>query len=314
MAAFIDYYQTLGVARTADAKAIKKAYRKLARTHHPDVNPDDAAAERKFKEVNEAYEVLSDAEKRQKYDKYGQEWEQGEAYERARQQAGARGGNPFGGRGGSYTYSSSDFGDGDFSDFFSQMFGQQQQGGFGGQRRTMAHKGQDYRAELELGLRDILEDHKRVLTVSGNSIRLTIPAGVEDGQTIRIKNQGGPGRSGGENGDLYLTFRIPHDADWERKGNDLYVDHIIDLYTAVLGGKTAVPTLTGAVSVTVPPETPSGKILRLRGKGMPKYRQDGHGDLYARLYVQIPTQLTAEEKALFGQLAELRAAAENKIA
>jgi curved DNA-binding protein len=303
--AFIDYYQTLGVPKDADEKAIKKAFRKLARKYHPDVNPGNSEAERKFKQVNEAYEVLSDPEKRAKYDKYGENWEHAEAYEEAARQRGQRrgapGGGPFGFGGGQrYTYSS---GEGDFSDFFRTVFGEEARGGFGRQRRTMSFKGQDYNAELHLRLREILVDHKRVLTVNGKNIRLTIPAGVEDGQTIRIKGQGGPGRNGGKKGDLYLTFRIENDTPFRRKGADLHLDHTIDLYTAVLGGKTEVPTLDSRVAVTIPPATQNGKVIRLRGKGMPHYRKSGHGDLYVTLTVALPTELSVEEKALFEQLA-----------
>lgn len=310
MAAFIDYYQTLGVPKDADEKAIKKAYRKLARKYHPDVNPDNPEAEQKFKQVNEAFQVLSDSEKRAKYDKYGEHWEHADAYEEAARQRGQRGGGPgggafgFGGGGGgqSYTYSSEG---GDFSEFFRNVFGDEATGGRRGygRRRTMSFKGQDYNAELHLRLREILVDHKRVLTVNGKNIRLTIPAGVEDGQTIRIKGQGGPGRNGGEKGDLYLTFRIENDTPFRRKGADLHLDHSIDLYTAVLGGKTEVPTLESRVAVTIPAETQNGKVIRLRGKGMPRYRKEGHGDLYVNLTVDLPTQLSAEDKALFEQLA-----------
>ena len=295
MAQFIDYYKSLGVPKDADEKAIKKAYRKLARKYHPDVNPDNASAEQKFKEVTEAYEVLSDSEKRKKYDKYGKDWEHAAAFGQSRG----------GGRGGSYTYSS-DFGGGDFSDFFNNMFGNQRGYSTGGRRQARPHKGQDYQAKLQLGLRDILEDHKQVLTLNSKKLRITIPAGVEDGQTIRLKKQGGPGRNGGENGDIYINFIIPRDPDFDRKGKDLYIDHVIDLYTAVLGGKAKIPTLNGVVTINIPPETPTGKVLRLRGKGMPIYKKGGHGDLYAKLYVELPTQLSQEEKDLFGRLASLQ--------
>lgn len=309
-AAFIDYYQTLGVPKDADEKTIKKAYRKLARQFHPDVNPDNAEAERKFKQINEAFQVLGDAEKRAKYDKYGENWEHADAYEEAARQRGRRagaGGSPFGSGGGQgYTYTTEG---GDFSDFFRTMFGEERGGGFGGgggyRQRTMSSKGQDYNAELHLRLREILVDHKRVLTVNGNNIRLTIPAGVEDGQTIRIKGQGGPGRNGGPEGDLYLTFRIENDTPFRRKGADLHLDHGVDLYTAVLGGKTEVPTLESRVAVTIPPATQNGKVIRLRGKGMPRYRESGSGDLYLNLTVELPTELSAEEKILFEQLATL---------
>lgn len=313
MAAFIDYYQVLGVAKDADEKTIKKAYRKLARKYHPDVNPDNPEAERKFKEVNEAYEVLSSPEKRAKYDRYGKNWEQAEAFEQARRQQGARRGDPFGG-GTTYTYSTGEeFGGADFSDFFREMFGEQ--GGFthfGGQgfgegrRRTMASRGQDYNAELELNLTEVLSDQQQVLTVGNRKIRLTIPAGLEDGQTIRIRGQGGPGRNGGENGDLFITFRIRPAAGFRREGRDLYTNHEIDLYTALLGGKTEVATIHGRLSVTIPPETANGKTIRLKEQGMPVYKKDGKGDLYVTLQVSLPQQLSEEEKELFRQLAAKR--------
>jgi curved DNA-binding protein len=303
---FIDYYQTLGVSKNADTGAIKKAYRKLARQYHPDVNPDNPDAERKFKQVNEAYEVLADPEKRKKYDQYGKDWEHAEAFEQARRQRGSTGGQ-------GYTYTTGgDYEGADFSDFFRTMFGNE--GGFftgggtagGGRRRTMSFKGQDYRAELELGMREVLQDQQRVLTVNGNNIRLTIPAGVEDGQTIRIKGQGGPGHQGGEKGDLYLTFRIAPDPVFTRKGDDLYIDRQIDLFTALLGGKAEVDTLDGRVAVTVPAGTQPGQTLRLKGKGMPVYKKAGQGDLYVRLEIRLPEKLNDKERELVKQWAELR--------
>ena len=249
---------------------------------------------------------MSDPEKRKKYDKYGKDWEHAEAFEQARQ----RQGGGAGGGGQRYTYTES-FGEGsDFSDFFRSMFGDE--AGFGGfsqsRRRTMSFRGEDYKAELRLHLRDVYKDQKQVLTVNGNKIRLTIPAGVEDGQTIRIKGQGGPGRNGGEKGDLYLTFRIDEDPNFQRIGSDLYATVDMDLYTAVLGGKLQVSTLDGKAAIAVPPEAENGKKIRLKGKGMPVYKKNNHyGDLYISLQVQLPKKLSEKERELFRQLAGLRA-------
>lgn len=299
---YIDYYKILGVSKDADKEKVRKAYRKLARKYHPDLNPGDAEAEKKFKQANEAYEVLSDPEKRKKYDKYGKDWEHAEAFEQARRQQGG----PGGGR--TYTYTEG-FGDaGDFSEFFRSMFGDEAAfDGFGrGRRRTMAFRGEDYKAELHLRLRDVYQDQKQVLTVNGNKIRLTIPAGVEDGQTIRIKGQGGPGRNGGERGDLYITFRIAEDPDFQRIGSDLYATVGMSLYTAILGGKLEVPTLDGKVAITVPPESENGKKIRLKGKGMPTYKKKNqYGNLYITLQVELPGNLSEKERQLFQQLAEL---------
>ncbi len=304
---YIDYYKVLGVSRDAGKEEIRKAYRKIARKYHPDLNPEDKEAEKKFKQANEAYEVLSDPEKRKKYDKYGKDWEHAEVFEQARRQQS--------GRGQAYTSTGGGGEGSDFSDFFRAMFGDEAAfGGFGrGRRRTMAFRGEDYRAELQLRLRDVYQDQKQVLTVNGNKIRLTIPAGVEDGQAIRIKGQGGPGRNGGEKGDLYITFRIPDDPDFQRIGSDLYTTVDMGLYTAVLGGKTEVPTLDGNVAVTIPPESENGKKIRLKGKGMPVYKKKGkYGDLYVTLQVQLPKNLSEKERQLFRQLAEIKAEQQRK--
>lgn len=302
MANFIDYYKVLGVDKTADAKTIKKAFRKLARKFHPDVNPGDAEAERQFKELSEANAVLSDPEKRKKYDKYGKDWEHAEAFEKAGQQAGnkpfgERGGSPFGR--GSYTYTTGN--DGDFSDFFSQMFG----GSTGGRQRR-SFKGQDVNATLTLALADILEDNKQLLSVGGKQLRVTIPAGVQDGQTLRLSGQGLPGPGGGPAGDLYITFSVTTPAAYERKDADLYKVQEVDLPTMVLGGKIAVETLTGMVNVPIPKLSPNGKRIRLKGKGLPKYKSAGKGDLYLDLRPLLPSSLTDEERKLFEQLRALR--------
>lgn len=293
MAQFIDYYKTLGVGKSADDKQLKKAFRKLARKYHPDVAPDDADAEQKFKAVNEAYAVLSDAEKRKKYDKYGKDWENADAYEQARQQQ--------------YTYAGN-AGGGDFSDFFSDMFGGGAGAGFSGNAgfaggRSRAYRGRDIEAALSVGLTDVLEDNKQVLTVNGKQLRVTIPAGVEDGQTLRLRGQGSPGAGGGPAGDLYITFRVSTPPDYRREGADLYKVLEVDLYTMLLGGKVLVETPTGAVNLPVSEGTENGKRVRLKGKGLPKYKAGGSGDLYLDLTVKLPGKLSDEEKETFTKLA-----------
>ena len=299
MANFIDYYQTLGVPKGADEKTIKKAFRKLARKYHPDVNSGDEAADRKFKEINEANEVLSNKDKRKKYDKYGKDWEHAEAFEKSGGRA--RGGNPFGGAGG-YTYTAGE--DGDFSDFFSQMFGGARGsspfGGGGRQRR----RGQDVKANLNVRMEDTLEDNKQVLTVGSKQLRVTIPAGVNDGQTLRLRGQGNPGPGGGPAGDLYITFNVAKPSGYKRKGADLYKKQEVDLTTMVLGGKVTVETPTGSVNVPIPKLSQSGKRIRLKGKGLPVYKGSGNGHLYLDLQVRLPESLTAEQQSLFEQFAK----------
>ncbi|MCB9313459.1 MAG: J domain-containing protein [Lewinellaceae bacterium] len=298
---FIDYYQILGIPKDASEADIKKAYRKLARKYHPDINPNDKEAERKFKEVNEANEVLSDPEKRKKYDQYGKDWMHADEIEKARrqQQQQQQYRRSTGGRG------QGTFGEGeDFSDFFASMFGGQSSGQ---RRRTVQFKGPDYQAELHLHLRDILTTRKQTLTVNGKNIRLTIPAGVQNEQVIKIKGHGGEGVNGGPKGDLYIRFIIENDTAFQRDGDDLYTTIDLDLYTAVLGGQVIVSTLDGQVKLTVPPETQNGTRVKLKGKGMPVYKQEGkHGDLYITWQVRIPRNLSDREKELFTELAKLQ--------
>ncbi|GJM34149.1 MAG: molecular chaperone DnaJ [Saprospiraceae bacterium] len=296
---FIDYYKILDIPKNADQSKIKKAYRKQARKHHPDVNPNDKAAEVKFKQVNEAYEVLSDPEKRKKYDQYGKDWEHADAFEEARRQQQSRARSSGGGQGQTYS--------GDFSDFFRSMFGHEagfeEMGGGGGGRR-MSFKGQDFNAELHLNLREVFRDQQQVLTVNGKKIRLTIPAGVANGQTIRIKGQGGPGRNGGPKGDLFITFKLADDPTFKRVGNDLFSEAQIDLYTMILGGKVEIPTMNGKVKVPIEAGTQNGKQIRLKEKGFPVYKKkDQFGDLYVTLSAKIPENLSEEEISLFQQLA-----------
>lgn len=300
---YIDYYKVLGVKKDATQDEIKKAYRKLARKLHPDLNPNDHEAKKKFQQANEANEVLSDPEKRKKYDQYGKDWQHAEAYEKARQstgQSGFGGGQSAGGGWQSYT---GNFDEGDFSDFFESMFGGARRSSRGGSQ--VRFKGQDYNAELHLNLLDAYTTHKQTLTVNGKNIRITIPAGVENGQTIRIKEYGGPGVNGGPGGDLYIQFVLKNDTAFRRSGNDLYTNIDLDLYKAVLGGELMVDTLSGKVKLQIKPETQNGTKVRLKGKGFPVYKEEGQfGDLLITFTIKIPTNLTEKQKQLFTKLAK----------
>lgn len=299
---FIDYYKILGLTKNASEADIKKAYRKLARKHHPDLNPNDKSAEQKFKQINEANEVLSDPEKRKKYDQYGKDWQHADSYEKARQQQGSQGyGNQR-----TYTSSGQGFDESQFSDFFESMFGG---GGFsgGGRRQAAQFKGQDLNATLRLNLTDVLQDQKQTISVGDKKIRLTIPAGVEDGQTIKIRGYGGEGMNGGPKGDLYITFEILNNTRFKRLESDIYATENISLYTALLGGEITIETLSGKVKLNVKPETQNDTKVKLTGKGLPKYKKDGQfGDLYITYKVELPKNLSAKEKELFTELSKLR--------
>jgi curved DNA-binding protein len=292
--AFIDYYKTLDISKPASEKEIKTAYRKLARKYHPDLNPDNKEAEKKFKEINEANEVLSDSENRKKYDKYGENWKQGEEHEKAQQaqRSQYRQSNQQG-------YSNS--GD-DYSDFFESMFGGSSRGG-----RSPQFKGQDYNAELRLGLRDVYTSQKQVLTVNGKKIRITIPAGVENGQVIKIKGMGAEGRNGGPKGDLYITFVLNNDTQFKRVGDNLYGNVDLDLYTAMLGGEILVDTFDSKVKLSITPETKNDTKVKLKGKGFPVYKNEGtFGDLIITYQLKTPSGLNEQEKALFEELQNIR--------
>lgn len=304
--AYIDYYKILGVDKSAGTEDIKKAYRKLARKYHPDLNPNDKEAHQKFQQINEANEVLSDPEKRKKYDQYGENWKHAEQFEQARQSQQA-GGGAYSGFGGQ-EFGGQDFGGGfgesGFSDFFESLFG-----GGGGRRKSgnVKFRGQDFNAELHLRLRDAYNTHQQVLTLNEKQIRITIPAGVENGQVIRLRGHGGPGVNGGPNGDLYITFVIEEDAHYRREGNDLFRDVELDLYTALLGGDVTIDTLGGKVKLNVKPETQNGTKVRLKGKGFPVYKKEGqYGDLYLTYQVKLPTRLSDREKELFTELSKLK--------
>ena len=313
-----DYYQTLGVSKTADQKEIKKAFRKLARQYHPDVNKGDATAENRFKEINEAYEVLSDPDKRQKYDQFGSQWQQfsragGQAQDFDWSQwASSPGGGGFGTNinpedleqmfGGSQ---------GDFSSFFETLFGgnmgrRGQAAGFG--RQTVTRRGRDMEHAVQITLEEVLHGTTRTLQwEDGRKIEAKIPKGVKSGSKIRLSGQGGSGSGGGPAGDLYLiveTYDHPH---FVREDNHLRVTVPVDLYTALLGGKAEVPTLEGNVNLTIPAGTSNGQTIRLRGLGLPDLREaDKRGDLYATVAVQLPQNLSDEEKDLFEQLRAMR--------
>lgn len=295
---FIDYYKILGVDKSATTDEIKKAYRKLARKLHPDLNPDDKEADKKFQQLNEANEVLSDPEKRKKYDKYGKDWEHGEEYEKYRQQHQQQRQSTSQGFGGQ------DFEGGDFSDFFESMFGGS---GYtrssGGRGRQVRFKGQDFHAEMSLTLEQAYATHKQTFTVNGKSLRITVPAGVADGQVIKLAGQGGNGANGGPNGDLYITFAVTNTPTFKRLGDDLYADKEIDLYTAVLGGEMMFETMDGTIKLKVNPGTQNGTKVRVKGKGFPVYKKEGSfGDLYITYTVKIPTNLTDKQKELFKEL------------
>jgi len=292
---FIDYYKALGVDKNATQEDIKKAYRKLARKHHPDLNPNDKEAHKKFQQLNEANEVLSDPEKRKKYDQYGKDWQHAEQFEQARQSQQQRHGNE---------KFSGDFSEREFSDFFSSMFGDTGGGGF--RQRQTKFRGEDHHAELHLNLTDVYKTQQQVLTVNNKSIRITIPAGVENGQKIKIKGHGGPGINGGPNGDLYISFQIINNTKFRRDGNDLHTIVDLDLYTAVLGGEIILDTLDGKVKLKVKPETQNGSKIKLKGKGFPVYKKEGEfGDLVITFQIKTPTNLTDKQKELFEQLSKL---------
>ena len=312
--AYIDYYKILGVDKTATQDDIKKAFRKLARQYHPDLNPNDPNAKERFQAINEANEVLSDPEKRKKYDEYGENWKHADEFEAQRKayqnQQGGGGGD------GEYWYSTDDThfsgfggegmhgfgGNGSgFSDFFEELFGHR--GAGTGRGAHGAFKGQDIQGELQLTLREAATTHKQTFSVNGENLRITVPAGIANGQIIKPKGHGGKGVNGGPDGDLYITFNIADDPVFRRKDNDLYTDVNIDLYTAVLGGEVTVNTLDGQVKLKVRPGTQNDAKVRLKGKGFPVYKQDGtYGDLIVTYHVTIPTTLTDKQKDLFRQL------------
>ena len=310
---FIDYYKVLGLDRSATQADIRKAYRRLAKQYHPDVNNHDPQAQARFQEINEANEVLGDPEKRKKYDEYGEHWTHAEEYEAQRKQyeqqygnqstysdfmGGGFGGFNFGGFG---DFTRSEGNTGGFSDFFEQLFG-------GARRRSQSSRhGQDYEAELNLTLRDVTTTHKQVISIGDKSLRVTIPVGVHDGQRLKLRGHGGEAAEGGTRGDLYITFRIAPDAVFTRQGDDLYTTVPISLTTAVLGGNVALTTLMGeTLRLKVNAGTQPDTKVRLKGKGMPVYKKTNErGDLIVTYSLIIPTTLTSEQKELFERLQQL---------
>lgn len=304
---YIDYYHTLGVERTASQADIKRAYRRLARQYHPDLHPDDPEAQAKFQQLNEANEVLGDPEKRRKYDEYGQHWRQAEEMEAQGRHSGSTfsggtggyAGNPFEGfvTGADSGFGGFTQGDSGFSTFFEQLFGAQ------GRRRPTGVRGQDFEADLQLTLQEAATTHRRVIQVFGRKLRITIPAGIANGQRIKLAGKGGQGTNGGIDGDLYLTLHILPDPRFERQDDDLMTTAHIDLYTALLGGETTIDTLTGQVRLKVKPLTQNLSKVRLRGKGMPRYKQEGvTGDLIVTFQVELPKSLTPHQQELLRQM------------
>ena len=292
--AFVDYYKILGLTKNATEKEIKQAYRKFARKYHPDVNPNDTVAEAKFKEINEANEVLSNPENRKKYDNYGEHWQHADDYEKAKNEN----------QNANNSGNSQQYSDEEYASFFENMFGGSS---FNNQGREVKFRGQDFNASLQLDLSDVYTSQKRTLTVNNKNIRITIPAGVENGQIIKIKGYGGEGVNGGPNGDLFIQFSITNNSEFKRDGNNLYTSVDVSLYKAILGGEIMVNTFDGKVKLTIKPETQNGTKIKLKGKGFPVYKKEGQfGDLYITFNVQNPKNLSVKEKELFEELSKLR--------
>jgi len=300
---FKDYYKILGVDKNSSADEIKKAYRKLALKYHPDKNENNKTAEEKFKEINEANEVLSDPEKKKKYDELGANWNQysqqgnrDDSFDWSKWTSQRQG------RSNAYS-GESDFGDqGEFSNFFESIFGS----GFG-RRGNAKTKGQDYQAEIEVSLEDAYSGTARRIEVNGKTLQMKFKPGIKNGQVLRIKEKGGPGMNGGLHGDIYLTLIIPPHPHFERRGDDLYCETPVDLYTAILGGKQLIATLKGGMRIDIPAYTENDKSLRLKGLGMPKFgKPNEYGDLYAKVNIVLPKNLTEKEISLFKELSKLR--------
>jgi curved DNA-binding protein len=307
-----DYYKTLGVEKNSDGKEIKKAYRRLARQHHPDVNPGDKAAEARFKEINEAYEVLSDAEKRRKYDELGQ------SYQRWQQTGGGPSGFDWnqwsaGGEPGGTRVSYGDINDlfgqgGGFSDFFEAIFGGMGAGGARSHETAAGMRSQDLEHEVEISLEEAFRGAQRIVEMDGRRLEVKIPAGVKTGSRVRVAGEGPAGASrSAARGDLYLRMKVLPHPSFERRDDDLYCELPVDLFAALLGGEVRVPTLAGSVVLRIPAGTQSGRTFRLSGQGMPKLRSSqDHGDLYAKVRVMLPEKLDEREQKLVREWAALR--------
>lgn len=287
---FIDYYKVLGVEKNASQDEIKKAYRKLAKKFHPDINKDNPQAKERFQEINEANEVLGDAEKRRRYDEYGEHWKHSEEYEA--QQGNTHGFNGFEGFG---DFSHSNGNSSGFSDFFEQLFGG------GAFRSARQQRGGDLQATMHLTLQEAAKTEKRILEIDSEKIAITIPAGVTDGQKIRIKERGKSNPHNNRRGDLYITFRIANDSRFIREGDNLHTTATCDIYTLLLGGEIIVPTLDGNIRTSLKPCTQPDSKLRLRGKGMPHYKSEGCGDMIVTIKTTLP-QLNPRQIELLKQM------------
>lgn len=293
-----DYYKTLGVAKNATQSDIKKAYRKLAVKWHPDKNQGDKNAEQKFKEISEAYDVLSDEEKRSKYDQFGADWQN---YQQSGDAGQGFDWSKYANQGGGQYYSSQDFGGDDFSDFFEHLFGGRA-GGFGGGRTSRTMKGQDVEAAMHITLDEAYHGVKKVIDLNGKKMRMTIKKGTESGKILKVKGKGNPGFNGGPAGDLYLKVIVDDNYFYQRRGNDLQQSVNVDLFDALLGEKVKVNTFTGTIMVALPEGVQNGQVLRLKGKGMPYYDSEQYGDMLVKINVQMPKKLTAEQRELVKQL------------
>ncbi len=293
-----DYYKILGVAKTATQDEIKKAFRKLAVKYHPDKNPGDKKAEEKFKEINEANEVLGDPEKRKKYDELGSNWNQYQQQGRPGTQGG-------------YSRTYHDFGEGfggEFSDFFESFFGGSSFGGFGQQQRgSSTRKGRDLSAEMEISLNEVFYGGNKLVTIDGDRVNLKLKPGTRDGQILRMKGKGSPGSGGADSGDLLITVRVATDPKFERRGNDLYFDQHLDAIVATLGGKISIQGFDKTVAMNIPAGTDSNKVFRLKGMGVPTFEDPSiRGDAYVKMIIVVPKNLTAEEEKLLQKFLEIR--------
>ena len=292
-----DYYKVLGISKSATQEEVKKAFRKLAIKYHPDKNPGDKKAEEKFKEINEANEVLGDAEKRKKYDELGSNWkqyqQQGDQFAGQRRYSGSR---------------QQDFNQSsEFSDFFESFFGSSFSGFSQGQRQQRARRGGDLNAEMELTLHDVFYGTTKQVLLDGQKVNLKVKPGIRDGQILRMKGKGSAGIGGGENGDLHITVKLVKDPVFDRKGDDLYFDHSLNVITAILGGKVSVKGFDKTISIEIPEGTDSNKIFRLKGMGMPVFENPANrGDAYVKMILRVPKNLSAEEKKILNNFTAIR--------
>lgn len=292
-----DYYKVLGVSKSATQEEVKKAFRKLAIKHHPDKNPGDKKAEEKFKEINEANEVLGDIEKRKKYDELGSNWkqyqQQGDQFAGQRRYSGSR---------------QQDFNQSsEFSDFFESFFGSSFSGFNQGQRQQRSRQGGDLNAEMELTLHDVFYGTTKQILLDGQKVNLKVKPGIRNGQILRMKGKGSPGSGGGDNGDLHITVRLAKDTFFDRKGDDLYFDHSLNVITAILGGKVSVKGFDKTILMEIPEGTDSNKIFRLKGMGMPVLENPANrGDAYVKMILRVPKNLSPEEKKILNNFSDIR--------